>query len=103
MASTYKLTIGSDAGSHHLTFGGDLIINHIDKMLGEVRGALDPVTDVEVTLDAPDNIDMTFLQLVVSIRHTCEAAGKQFSINGKVKPDIKELVRKAGLEAELNV
>lgn len=103
MSSVYSLEITQDGGTKKLKFGGDLVINHIDKMAAEVRDALAQPSDVEVTVDNPDNVDMTFLQLVTAIRHQAQAAGKKFGIQATLKDDLKELVVKAGLAKELNI
>lgn len=103
MSSVYSLAVASDGGKKTFTFGGDLVINHIDKMAAEVRGALAEPADVSVVVDTPTNIDMTFLQLVVALRHSCSAAGKTFSVSASLKDDLRELVAKAGLDKELGL
>lgn len=103
MSSVYSLAVASERGKKTLTFGGDLVINHIDKMAAEVRGALAEPADVSVVVDNPTNIDMTFLQLVVALRHLCAAAGKTFGVSASLKDDLRELVVKAGLDKELGL
>lgn len=103
MSSVYSLAVASDGGKKTLTFGGDLVINHIDKMAAEVRAALAEPADVSVVVDNPANLDMTFLQLVVALRHSCAAAGKTFGVSAVLKDDLRELVLKAGLDKELGL
>lgn len=103
MSSVYSLEITQADGKKQLKFGGDLVINHAEKMAAEVREALPEPTDVSVTVDNPGNIDMTFIQLVTAIRHQAEAAGKKFEISSSLKDDLKELVVKAGLNKELHI
>lgn len=103
MSSVYSLEITQADGKKMLKFGGDLVINHIDKMAAEVRDAVAQPADVEITVDNPDNLDMTFIQLVTAVRHQAQAAGKKFEIHATLKDDLKELVEKAGLAKELNI
>ena len=103
MSSVYKLEISDADGAKVFKFAGDLVINHIDKMVEEVKSALASPSDVNVVVDNPDNIDMTFLQLVASIRRSCSDAGKKFQISSTLKDDLRDLVKKAGLTADLNL
>ena len=103
MSSVYSLEITQSDGKKELKFGGDLVINHIDKMAAEVRDALAEPTDVAVSVADPSNIDMTFVQLVIGIRHQAEERGKKFELATSLKDDLKELVVKAGLDKELNI
>lgn len=103
MSSVYSLTVAADGDKKTLTFGGDLVINHIDKMAAEVRGALPGPADLSVVVSNPSNLDMTFLQLVVALRHSCAAAGKTFEVRADLKDDLRELVAKAGLDKELGL
>ena len=103
MSSVYSLEITQSDGKKELKFGGDLAINHIDKMAAEVRDALAEPTDVAVSVADPSNIDMTFVQLVIAIRHQAKERGKKFELATSLKDDLKELVVKAGLDKELNI
>ena len=57
MSSIYSLEVTEEGGKRRLKFGGDLIINHIDKMTAEVKDALPQPADVAIVLDNPSNID----------------------------------------------
>ncbi len=103
MSSVYSLEISQADGKKNLKFGGDLVINHIDKMTKELREALPSPTDLRVEVADPQNIDMTFIQLVVALRRMTENAGKKFEVQTTLKDDLKELVQKAGLDKELKV
>lgn len=103
MSSMYSLEVTQENGCKGLKFGGDLVINHIDKMTNEVREALASPSDVSVVVDNPSNIDMTFMQLVIAIKHSCQKAGKNFKVSATLKDDLKELVVKAGLQKEIGL
>ena len=76
MSSIYSLEVTEEGGKRQLKFGGDLIINHIDKMAAEVKDALPQPTDVTIVLDNPSNIDMTFIQLALAVRRSCAEASR---------------------------
>lgn len=103
MSSVYSLEVTQSDGKKQLKFGGDLVINHIDKMAAEVKQALDTPADVAVSVDDPANIDMTFIQLVIAIKRQTIAAGRKFEISASIKDDLKDLLVKAGLDKDLNI
>lgn len=103
MSSIYSLEVTEEGGKKQLKFGGDLIINHIDKMAAEVKDALPQPADVTILLDNPSNIDMTFIQLALAVRRSCAEASKAFDIKATVKDDLKELLVKAGLDKDMGL
>lgn len=103
MSSIYSLEVTEEGGKKQLKFGGDLIINHIDKMAAEVKDALPQPADVTIVLDNPSNIDMTFIQLALAVRRSCAEASKAFDIKATVKDDLKELLVKAGLDKDMGL
>lgn len=103
MSSIYSLEVTEEGGKRRLKFGGDLIINHIDKMTAEVKDALPQPADVAIVLDNPSNIDMTFIQLALAVRRSCAEASKTFEIKAAVKDDLKELLVKAGLDKDMGL
>lgn len=103
MSSIYSLEVTEEAGKKQLKFGGDLIINHIDKMAAEVKDALPQPADVTIVLDNPSNIDMTFIQLALAVRRSCAEASKDFDIKATVKDDLKDLLVKAGLDKDMGL
>lgn len=103
MSSIYSLEVTEEGGKKQLKFGGDLIINHIDKMAAEVKDALPQPADVTIVLDNPSNIDMTFIQLALAVRRSCAEASKAFDIKATVKDDLKDLLVKAGLDKDMGL
>ncbi len=103
MASVYSLKIADVDGKKQLTFSGDLVINHADKVVAEVKNALAQPSDTAVVIDNPNNIDMTFIQLLVAIKHSCVAANKKFEISSTLKEDLKLLIVKSGFDKEFNI
>lgn len=103
MSNAYSIGVSEEGGRKTLTFGGDLTINHIDKIVEEVRAKVGEPADTTVVVDNPGNIDMTFMQLTLSLGRTCREAGKQFEVKSTLKDDLAVLVRKAGLAKEFGL
>lgn len=103
MSSIYSLEVTEEGGRRQLKFGGDLVINHIDKMAAEVKDALPQPADVTIVIDNPSNIDMTFIQLALAVRRSCAEGAKTFEIKATVKDDLKELLVKAGLDKDMGL
>jgi hypothetical protein len=80
---------------------GNLIINHIEKIHAELQGILTMEQPISMFIDDPDNIDITFVQEVISIRKTLFENGKEFKVNTTLKDDLSQLIEKAGLLIEL--
>lgn len=101
--SAYSIKIADNAGVTELTCTGNLIINHIEKIYGELQESLSTDNSVSVVIDDPENLDITFVQLVMAIKKSVTEKGHTFSIKTKLKDDLKQLVLKAGLEKEINI
>ena len=102
MSSTYSIAASEKDGKKELKFSGSLIINHIEKITAEVKQHLSPLTNISVIIDNPENIDMTFIQMLISVSNACKAQGKTFEVQTTLKDDLKLLVEKAGLVNILN-
>lgn len=103
MSNAYSIEVSEDGGRRTIKCGGDLTINHIDKIAEEVVGKAGSPADTTVVIDTQGNMDMTFMQLALSLGRTCREAGKDFAIKTTVKDDVAELVRKAGLAKEFGL
>lgn len=101
--SKYSLEVSNEGGTLNLKFGGDLVINYADKLAEQIREAMPQPAPLAVTVDNPSNIDMTFVQMLVALRHSCQKAGLAYSVKSTLKDDLKELLTKAGLTAELGL
>lgn len=103
MSSVYSLDVTNEGGKRQLTFSGDLIINHIDKMAAEVKEAIQSPSDAVVVVSDPSNIDMTFIQLLLAIRRQTTEGGKAFEVKSTIKDDLKELIQKSGFDKALGL
>ena len=99
--SSYAIQHTTKDGVVELHCSGNLIINHIAKIHAELQGILTMEESVSMFIDNPDNIDITFVQEIISIRKTLKAKGKDFKITTTLKDDLSQLIEKAGLLTEI--
>ncbi len=86
-----------------LSFSGQLIINYIENISDIVTSKVNASKDLEITIDQPDTIDVTFVQLVVALTKTVEKNGKKVTVKPKVKEEIKTLIGNSGFGSVLNL
>lgn len=101
MSNTYKIELRDGADAKELHFSGNLIINHIEKMYAEMQELLLIDKAITIYIDDPDNIDITFIQLLLSIKKSCQEKKFAFDVVSSLKDDFKQLIIKAGLEKEI--
>jgi len=102
MSNPYTIAAADKQGTMEVKFGGNLIINHIEKIYEEMQELITPEQPVTFIIDNPDNLDITFVQMVIAVKHLWKAKGKEFHVKTELKDDLKQLMAKAGLESELN-
>lgn len=81
-----------------IIFKGALNINHISAIKGELEELISFDNDIEVHLESPDSIDVTFVQLLVALRNSCNAKDSKFKITSQLSDDLLGLMKNAGLE-----
>lgn len=79
-----------------LSFSGQLVINHIEKIVGHVKERLDYGKSVEILVEACENMDITFIQFLVALQKTWMQKGLEFSVRSTVKEDLVRLIENAG-------
>jgi len=102
MSNPFSITAADKQGIMTVTFSGNLIINHIEKIYEEMQELITPEQPVTFILDNPDNIDITFIQMIISVKRLWKEKGSEFHVKTTLKDDLKQLIAKAGLERELN-
>ena len=86
-----------------VTFRGALNINHIVSLKQEIDELVSFETDLEVYLEAPESIDITFIQLLVAMQNSCRVKGTAFQLKSQLSDDIIGLLKNAGLEELFNI
>ncbi|WP_289053241.1 STAS domain-containing protein [Carboxylicivirga marina] len=85
-----------------IRFSGQLIINHIEKIIEAVKSGLKSDKDLQIEIDNPDSVDVTFIQLLLSLKATLKANGKKTSINAELKAELQTLIKNSGFSYVLN-
>ncbi len=85
-----------------LNFSGQLTIAQIQKIKDATGEQVNFTRDIEVEVDNPENLDITFLQLLQSLKTTAEANGRQFSVSATLPNELESLVSNAGFADLLN-
>ncbi len=85
-----------------IRFSGQLIINHIEKIVEVVKSGLKTDKDLQIEIDNPESVDVTFIQLVLALKATLAANGKATNINAELKPEVQALIKNSGFQYVLN-
>lgn len=102
MSKPYTIAAADKQGTMEVKFSGNLIINHIEKIFEELQELITPETPVNFIIDNPENLDITFVQMVIAVKHLWKEKNSEFHVKSELKDDIKQLLAKAGLETEMN-
>lgn len=102
MAEVYKIDIKDTGDEKKIVFSGSLIINYIEKIYDEIKETINEMKPLSIEISNPDNIDITFVQLIVSIKKTYSKAGVSLNVDAELKDDIIQLLDNSGLKNELN-
>ena len=96
MAEPYQIQFSTDADLQVVTFSGQLVINHIEKITNSAKSQLDYGKSVEVVIENCDNIDITFIQFLIAFQKTWMQNGMEFSAKSSVKEELIHLIENAG-------
>ncbi len=80
-----------------LHYSKDLGINNAKAYHTELKKALKNKTDVEVKVDKVETLDLTFIQLLYSLKKSVEKSNKKISFNIKLNNESELLLSNAGL------
>ncbi len=92
----FEIKFKDDKQKLTVKFSGSLVINHIDEIITEIKDRVDFTKSLHINISNPDNIDLTFIQLVVSLQKTQIDKNLDFSVSAKIKDDLKLILTNAG-------
>jgi hypothetical protein len=98
----FQVQVKTGDDSIEVIFNGQLTINYIQKIKDSVGQQVDFSKDMVVVVDNPDNLDITFLQLLQSLKKTAGLNKLQFSVNSKLPSELESLVSNSGFSDLLN-
>ncbi len=82
---------------------GDLIINHIEKIKSSFDEIIDGDKNINLFLDNPSSIDITFIQLIISLIKTSKSNNTDFTFSGNFSDEINSLIANAGFKDLFNI
>ncbi len=96
MDKPFEIKIRKKSDLQTVKFSGNLMINYIEEIAKTVKEKVDLSKAVHVDIASPENIDLTFIQLVLSLQKTCLSNSVEFTVSSKIKDDLKLLLANAG-------
>lgn len=86
----------------HLTLGGLLVVENSQQIKIELLGALSRLCNsVKIEISEVDDIDLTFIQLIVAFRKQLYENGTKFQLNWNLDDSQRLLFENVGLSNEL--
>ncbi len=85
-----------------IRFSGQLIINFIESITEVVKERVKTSKNLEIQVDNPDSMDVTFIQLLLALKNTFETAGKEVSVSAELKDELRTLIDNSGFNYVLN-
>ncbi len=92
----FEIKFKDDKQKLTVKFSGSLVINHIEDIITEIKDRVDFTKSLHINISNPDNIDLTFIQLVVSLQKSYIDNNLDFSVSAKIKDDLNLILTNAG-------
>ncbi|SMO58006.1 hypothetical protein SAMN06265379_10375 [Saccharicrinis carchari] len=96
MSKPFSIDIKQDNDLQKITFSGQLIINHIDAIKEEFIESINLTKPLSISVNYPDGIDITFIQLIVAIKKAYNKNGIHINVEGKLHDEALSLIANAG-------
>jgi len=98
----YDIKIVDEQEKVSFRFSGQLIINYIEKIVEEVRESINLEKDLEIVIDNPEAIDITFMQLILALKFTYSNQNQEMTISSSLSEELKTLIKNSGFYNVLN-
>ncbi len=96
MDTAFSVDVKHDKNQSKILISGELIINHICKIRESILDAVDFSNNLDIHITNPSSLDVTFIQLVSSLKKSLENKGKECTIEGGFSEEIHGLISNAG-------
>ncbi len=77
-----------------MTVEGDLTISQCDKFRDKIMEVIESHPKIEIRLQNVENIDLSILQIIASVKHTLEP--DKFKLVVNLQDDLKKLISNTG-------
>ncbi|WP_439182009.1 hypothetical protein [Carboxylicivirga taeanensis] len=98
----YTVTIDEMPEKSLVRFSGQLIINHIERITGVVKDGLNASKDLQIEIERPESVDVTFMQLVLAIKATLAANGKKVVVKSELNDELTKMIQNSGFQYVIN-
>jgi len=98
----YDIRVVDEEKKVSIRFSGQLIINYIEKIVEEVKKNITLEKDLEVVIDNPEAIDVTFIQLILALKTTYSNRDQKMTISSSLSEELKTLIVNSGFYNVLN-
>ncbi|TCO10932.1 STAS domain-containing protein [Natronoflexus pectinivorans] len=102
MTENFNVDFKENNGQLDIALSGQLTINSIKKITEEIKSHIKNPKSVSVFVNDVDNIDLTFIQLLQSIKNSGKKNGYEVSFSMKLPEDLSALLKNAGFSNYIN-
>lgn len=93
---------GTTANQENLVIQGRLTIENIQDIKTKLQEAVANFQNIQIYVEQVEAIDLTFLQLLYSLKRSFSETSKNISFNLMLSDENKTLLRQSGLESLLS-
>lgn len=97
----YNVQISDQQDKMIAHFSGNLVINYINEIVDIVKGNFFS-KPLDLIIDNPESIDLTFIQLVLSIQKDSLDNNQDLSVTANIKHELKSVIANAGFNQFFN-
>ncbi|TAJ15276.1 hypothetical protein DMA11_02405 [Marinilabiliaceae bacterium JC017] len=98
----YNIQISDQQDKMIAHFSGNLVINYINEIVDIVKKEISFSKPLDLIIDNPESIDLTFIQLVLSIQKDSLENNQDLSVTANIKPELKSVIANAGFNQFFN-
>ncbi|HYX07381.1 MAG TPA: hypothetical protein VE912_11665 [Bacteroidales bacterium] len=92
---------GKNQKSASITIGGDFTINNITELKKSITDAIDAYDKINLSVNNPDNIDLTAIQLLISLQKSASVKNTELNLNFSVPEDLSLILEHSGFSFHL--
>lgn len=96
--SPFSIVLSKDANANTVELSGSLAINHIEKIYDELSNHIDLAKNLQINVKAVENIDITFIQVLLSLKKEYNDLGLTLNISMDLSDDSWSLLHNAGFK-----
>jgi ABC-type transporter Mla MlaB component len=96
----YSVSFGKGISANSLEINGNLVINHIDKIYREISEKIDFSKPLNISVQNVENIDITFIQILLSLKKEFEEKKLELQISVDLSDDLWSLLKNAGIKQQ---